>query len=105
MQSVYRRIPRVDSSGPGTISKVDGDKILFGRGPDGSKLGDGPLPILCNLKLAVARVMKMSGAADLTMRWKDEADDEDVPHNFIASEEFCGILDAKLLLSGHVFLI
>jgi len=46
----------------------------------------------------------MSGAADIIMQWKDEADDEDIPHNFIASEEFCNILDAKLLLSGHVLL-
>ena len=52
----------------------------------------------------MARVLKMSGAADIIMRWKDEADDEDVPHNFIASEEFCNILDAKLLLSGHALL-
>ena len=92
----------MDNPGPWPISKVDGDIILFGGGPEGSKLGNGPLPILCNLQLAVARVLKMSGAADIIMRWKDEADDEDIPHNFIASEEFCSILDAKLLLSGRV---
>ena len=94
----------MNTPGPISITKVDGNKILFGGGPDGSKLGNGPLPMLCNLKLAIARVVKISGAVDIIMQWKDKADDEDIPHNFIASEEFCDILDAKLHLSGHVLL-
>jgi hypothetical protein len=28
------------------------------------------------------------------------ADDSDFPHSFLASENFCNILDAKLLLEG-----
>jgi hypothetical protein len=45
--------------------------------------------------------MHMSGAADVILQWKDEANDDDIPHNFIVSEDFCDILNAKLLLSGH----
>jgi hypothetical protein len=54
--------------------------------------------LLCNLKLAVARVLKMSGAADIIAQLMEDADDSDFPHSFIASEDFCDILDAKLLL-------
>jgi hypothetical protein len=42
----------------------------------------------------------MSGAADIILKWKNEADDGGSPHAFIAPEEFCDILDAKLLLTG-----
>jgi hypothetical protein len=54
--------------------------------------------LLCNLKLAVARVLKMSGAADIIAQLIEDADVSDFPHNFLASENFCDILDAKLLL-------
>ena len=79
----------------------DGDEIAFGKGPDGERLDKGPNPILCNLHLAVARVLRASGAMDVITEWQDEADDSDFPHSFLASEEFCQILDAKLLLSGQ----
>ena len=79
-----------------------GDEIEFGKGSSGQQLNIGPLPILCNLQLAIARVLKVSGAADVIMELKDEADDGDFPRVFIASEKFLDILDAKLMLSGRV---
>jgi len=66
---------------------------------EGKQLGTGPIPRLCNLQLAVAHVLKMSGAADIILEWKDEADDDGLSRLFISSEEFCDILNAKLLLS------
>jgi len=74
--------------------------MKFGQGPDGDQLEKGPLPRLCNLQLAVARVFKMSAAAAIISAWKDNADDEGQSHVFIPSEQFCNILDARLLLSG-----
>jgi hypothetical protein len=68
---------------------------------EGVLLKQGPLPLLCKLKQSVLRVMKMSGAAKLITQWKDDADDGDFPHVYLASEEFCRILDAQLLLSGR----
>jgi hypothetical protein len=41
----------------------------------------------------------MSGAADIIAQLMEDADDSDYPHSFIASEDFCDILDAKLLLT------
>jgi hypothetical protein len=40
----------------------------------------------------------MSGAADIIVQLVEDADDSDFHHNFLASENFCDILDAKLLL-------
>ena len=81
---------------------MDGDEIAFGQGSDGDRLNQGPLPKLCNLQLAVARVLKTSGAADIIAEWKDNAaDDDGRPHVLIPPEEFFSILDSKLLLSGR----
>jgi len=44
----------------------------------------------------------MSGAADIILEWKDQADDDGISHLRIASNEFCDILSAKLRLSGRV---
>jgi hypothetical protein len=77
---------------------------LFGEGPEGKQL-EGPKPVLCNLHLAVARVMSMSGAAKVIMQLMEDADDLDFPHNYVASKEFCDILDAKLLLAGCLYII
>ena len=82
----------------------EGDEIRFGQGDEGEKLNNGPIPVLCNLKLAVARVLKMSGAADIILEWKDHADDDGCCRLFITSEEFCDMLDAKLFLSGRAVL-
>ena len=102
-QYIYREVfPSENDESAWPVKKVDGEIISFGMGTEGTQLGGGPLPYLCNLKLAVARVMHMSGAADVILQWKDEANDDGMPHNFIASEEFCDILDARLLLSGQV---
>ena len=67
----------------------EGDEIQFGKGPGGKKLNNGPIPRLCNLHLAAARVLRMSGAADIILEWKDQADDDGCYRLFIASEEFC----------------
>ena len=97
---VYRTVPFNPDIGPTSIRLRDGDRIEFGLGTEGSRLGVGPLPLLCNLQLAIARVLKMSGAADIIMQLMEDADDSDFPHSFLASENFCNILDAKLLLEG-----
>ena len=67
---------------------------------EGLRLGAGPLPLLCNLQLAVARALKMSGAGHIIMRLMKDADATDFSSNFIVSEDFCDILDAKLLFNG-----
>ena len=95
---VYRRVPFVPDISPTSIRLRDGDRIEFGLGIEGSQLGAGHLPLLCNLQLAIARVLKMSGAADIIAQLIEEADDSDFPSSFLASEKFCDILDAKLLL-------
>jgi hypothetical protein len=83
----------------------EGDEIQFGKGPEGEKLNNGPIARLCNLQLAVARVLKMSGAANIILEWKDQADDDGCYHVFDGSKEFCDTLDAKLLLSGKAVLV
>ncbi|KAF8576101.1 hypothetical protein K439DRAFT_1664763 [Ramaria rubella] len=97
---VHRRVSRTvpKDPGPGFILLKDGDEIKFGQGCDGEKLGNGPLPLLCNLHLAVARIVLMSGAADIITQWMDEADDSDFPHVYLASDAFFKILTAKLQL-------
>ena len=44
---------------------------MLGQGPDGERLNKGPLPKLYNLQLAVARVLKMSAAADIILGLED----------------------------------
>jgi hypothetical protein len=100
---LFRRIPFVRDKGPATIPLRDGDEIRFGLGSEGERHGGGPDPFLCNIQLAVARVMKMSGAAEIIAQFREDADDSDFPRVYIASDNFCDILDAKLVLKGiHV---
>ncbi|KAH9987610.1 hypothetical protein BJV74DRAFT_841160 [Russula compacta] len=81
----FRTNPTVPQKrGPGFITLREGDEIQFGRGREGEQLNKGPIPRLCNLQLAVARVMKMSGAADIILEWKRQADDEGFPRLFIS---------------------
>jgi hypothetical protein len=93
--------------GPGYIQLGDGEEIGFGKGPESSQLqvGLGPHPLLCNLKLAVSRILKMSGAGELIARLVDDADDSHLHHIYLASKEFCDILTAKLLVSGHALIL
>jgi hypothetical protein len=72
---VYRRLPSSTRAGPGFIRLQDGDEIKFGEGPEASRLGSGPEPLLCNLQLAVARVLKTSGAAEMIMHWMEDGGD------------------------------
>ncbi|RDB25962.1 hypothetical protein Hypma_006276 [Hypsizygus marmoreus] len=62
---IFRSIPHDFDHSTGLISLQDGDEIHFGAGPEGDQLNLGPHPLLCNLRLAVARVLHTSGAADL----------------------------------------
>lgn len=80
------------------INLKDGDPILFGRGPGGSEI-DLPLPRLCNLHLAIARVLRTSGAADLISMIQADADDSEISSVFLQPEDFSRILAAKLLTS------
>jgi len=93
---------RPDIPGPGYIRLRNGDEIPFGNGEaeDVTLLGNGPSPTLCNLQYAVARVLRMSGGADVIMQLKDDADDSDLPHIYITSTDFANILSAKLLLNS-----
>ena len=54
----------------------DGDEIVFRKGENGRVI-DAPDPSLCNLKLAIARVMHASGASGLIDEvYGDDDDDE-----------------------------
>jgi len=102
VEYIYRRVPYEIGEGPGFIRLCDGDEIVFGGGPDAARLGSGPNPLLCTLQLAVARVLRMSGAAEIIARIVDDGDDSDFPHVYIASSEFCDLLTAQLQLAGGV---
>ena len=82
----------------------DGDLITFGNGSEESQLGTGPYALLCNLQLAVARVLKMSGAAELIAQIIEDGDDSDFAHTYVASPAFCDVLDARLLASGRALI-
>ena len=100
---IYRRVPYSSNTGPAGINLQDGDEICFGGGTNGERLGRGPIPLLCNVQLAVARVLHMSGAAEVIMQLKQDSDDSDTPHACVTSDYFLDILDAKLLLQSiHV---
>ncbi|KAF8330331.1 uncharacterized protein EI90DRAFT_2922149, partial [Cantharellus anzutake] len=101
---IYRRVPYETEEGPGIIRLCGGDQIVFGGGPEAARLGPGPNPLLCNLRLAVARVLRMSGAADIIAQMIDDGDDTDFPHVYVASPAFCNILAAQLQLAGGVLL-
>jgi hypothetical protein len=103
IEYIYRRVPHSSVKGPGYIHFHDGDQITFGKGPEATRLGSGPNPLLCNLQLAIARVLKMSGAAELIAQMMEDGDDSDFPHVYVASPAFCNILTAKLLTSGWSF--
>jgi len=87
---------------PGFIRLCDGDQIIFGGGPEAVRLGFGPNPLLCNLQLAVARVLRISGAAEVIAQIMEDGDDSDFAHVYIASPAFCNILTAQLQLAGGV---
>lgn len=90
-------------AGPGRITLKHGDEIKFGQGSDdGDRLGGGPLAALCNVVLAISKVSRMSGAADIISRWKEDADDTDFPHVYLTSSHFHDILLAELALTGRV---
>ncbi len=101
---IYRRVPYEIEVGPGFIRFRDGDTITFGKGPEAERLGMGPHPLLCNLQLAVARVLNMSGAAELIAQIIEEGDDSDFAHIYVASPAFCDVLSAQLLASGRALL-
>jgi hypothetical protein len=101
---IYRRVPHTTDIGPGYIRLRDGDEIKFGRGADGEMLNGGPHPLLCNLQLAVARVLKMSGAAELIDKWQKDVDDADSQIH-LTMEDFSNVLDKRLLLSGRALIV
>ena len=79
--------------------------VVFGEGPEGPALEFGPNPFLCNLQLAVARVLKTSGAAELIAQIIEGGDDSDFPHVYISSPAFCEVLTAQLLCSGRALIL
>ena len=62
----------VSKPGPLTIKHQDGSEIKFGRGRDGVRLGVGPLPELCHLRLSITRALRLSGAAQLLAKWTED---------------------------------
>jgi len=102
VEYIYRRFPYKATKGPGFIRFSDGDRIIFGGGSEAARFGFGPNPLLCNLRLAVARVLRKSGAAEVIAQIIDEGDDSDFPHVYIASPAFCNIFIAQLQLAGGV---
>jgi len=101
---IYRKIPFEVGAGPGFITIRDGDQITFGGGQEAARLGSGPNALLCNFQLAVARVLEMSGAAELIAEIIEDGDDSDFNHVYISSPAFCDILTAKLLSSGRALI-
>jgi len=101
---IYRRVPSSPERGPGFITFHDGEEIAFGRGPEAAHLGPGPNPVLCNLQLAVARVLRMSGAAGLIAQIMEDGDDSDFTRAYISSPAFCDVLTARLLTSGRALI-
>jgi hypothetical protein len=99
---IYRRVPHSPGKGPGYIRFCDGNQVVFGGGPEAARLGSGPNPLLCNLQLAVARVLRMSGAAEVIAQMIEDGDDSDFPHVYIASPAFCNILTAQLQIAGGI---
>ena len=102
---LFRRVPSAAAKII-LIPLNDGEEIKFGRGSldDRQKLGNGPLPVLCNPNLAVTRLMRMSGAADLLTQYQEDADDTEFSHVYISSEDWLEVVDAKLMLSGRALL-
>lgn len=122
MRYTYRRVPFSPSIGPHFIRLSDGDPISFrnglgrdepqpqpplaaaavvegvGGGGGGGGEGEGPSPLLCTIHLALARVLRTSGAAEVVRMVMDEADDGDVLNSYIVDEESCDVLAAKLRL-------
>ena len=64
----------------------DGYEICFGGGT--KRLGRGPLPLFCNVQLAMACVLHMSRAAEAVMQLKVDADDSDTAYGYVASDYF-----------------
>jgi hypothetical protein len=73
-------------------------------GDDGKRLGGGPDPLLCNLQLAVARVMRMSGAAELIAEWQKDVDDADSQIR-LTHQDFSDVLSKRLILSGRALIV
>ncbi|RDB26615.1 hypothetical protein Hypma_005573 [Hypsizygus marmoreus] len=76
----------------------DGEELFFGRGPEGTRLGHGPLPLLCDIRLAVQRFLFCSGARDAIHALREDADKlplEAFPAELVTSR-FCGILSGVL---------
>src|ERR1700722_10297289 len=71
---VYRRVPYSPEPGPAFINLRDGDEIRFGGGVKGETLGSGPLPLLCNVQLAMARVFDMRGAGGGVLQLNRDAE-------------------------------
>ncbi|KAK0229167.1 hypothetical protein EDD85DRAFT_794260 [Armillaria nabsnona] len=70
---------------------------IWGRGGNNIPL---PSPELCNLRLAVTRVMKFSGAAEVVESWKDEYDDGPKGKTLLLRISHCGLRSGSSGCSG-----
>ncbi|KAF8586398.1 hypothetical protein K439DRAFT_1659753 [Ramaria rubella] len=67
---IYRQVREMK---PPTMKRSDGDEIQFGKGSLSQKI-DLPSPTFCNLRLAVARVLHASGAAEVIDKFEDASE-------------------------------
>jgi hypothetical protein len=65
-----------------------------------TKLAGRSLPQLCNLQHAVMCALRMGGAVEVIGQLKDDADDSEFAHVYLASTDFCNTLSALLLLDS-----
>jgi hypothetical protein len=75
---VYRRVPFVPHIGPGPASIGYGMAIALSLDyelKDHDSELCRPLPLLCNIRLVVARVLKMSGATNIIAQLMKDVDD------------------------------
>lgn len=70
MHYFYRN---VGGDPPAFLKRRDGEEIRFGTS---SEVVDLPNPEFCNLRLAVARVLHASGAAEVVEKYLDDHEDQ-----------------------------
>ena len=75
MQQIIYQYRKVDPRNPTLVRLNDGDRIYFNGGRNGTVI-DGPDPRFCNLRLAISRVLRASGAAAIIDKYLK--DDEDI---------------------------
>ena len=87
-----------------SVNLADSDEIKFGTGARAS-LVEMPSPLICNLRLAVARILHVCGAADVFDAFEEEFDDSHFAHGLhfgcdIVSDDF--LMDAIVVRTSNL---